>query len=104
MDFLPALERIEAKLDRLISGPESPIVGRAEVMRLTGTKSTSAMHAALKRLNVQPFAKGKYRRADITNAIARISLGRAAQQRADLEHERTTEAQRISPKVNRHDN
>lgn len=99
----PALQRIEAKLDRLISGPEAPTIGREEIMRLTGTRSRTAMHEALKQLGVRPFSRGKYRRIDLTNAIGKRALELAARLRADREHELKTEAQRLTTKPNRHD-
>lgn len=64
------LDRIEAKLDRLVS-PELPIVGVEEAMKLTGAKSRSALYDHLKFLGVQPYARGRYRRIDIVNAIGR---------------------------------
>lgn len=70
------LDRIEAKLDRLISGPEGPIVGTKEAMRLTGAHSLSALYRQLTKLGIKPYLRGKYRRVDITNAIGRRALTR----------------------------
>lgn len=75
MDALFAkLDQMDAKLDRLISGPELPIVGVKEAMRLTGSGTPRTLHRTLIKLGVQPYARGKYRRMDITNAIGRRIL------------------------------
>lgn len=72
------LDRIEAKIDRLIKPPEPdrPIVGTKEAMRLLGARSRSALYRQLTKLGVQPYDKGKYRRVDLTNAIGRRALSR----------------------------
>lgn len=70
MDLISVrLDQIEAKLDRLIDGPPSDIVGVAEAMRLAGAKTARSLHRAFIKLGVKPYARGKYRRLDITNAI-----------------------------------
>lgn len=71
MSDLCQLDRIEAKLDRIIGGPPSPIVGCKELMRLTGCGSDSALRRLLPVLGIRPYVKGKYRRAEVENAIAR---------------------------------
>lgn len=69
------LDRIEAKLDRLIK-PEEPIVGTQEAMRLLGVGSVPALYRQLKKLDLRPYARGRYRRVDINNAIGRSALTR----------------------------
>lgn len=68
------LERIEAKLDRLIGGEPADMIPVKEVMRLTGTKTYSSLYRILEKLQVHPFVKGKYRRIEVENAIAKKSL------------------------------
>lgn len=67
---LPQLDRIEAKLDRLIK-PEGPIVGTEEAMRLFGVRSMPALYRTLKKFQVKAYERGRYRRIDINAAIAR---------------------------------
>lgn len=73
--LLQRLDQIEAKLDRVINGPQPDVVGVAGAMPLTGCKTKRAQAAWFRRYNVKPYARGKYRRIDITNKIARIALG-----------------------------
>jgi hypothetical protein len=68
------LERIEAKLDRLIGGPPAAIVTVKEAMYLTGCRSISALYRLLPELGVRPYVKGKYRRLELENAIAKHAL------------------------------
>lgn len=65
------LERIEAKIDRLIGGPPSEIVRVREAMQMTGTRSYGAFYRVTSALHIRPYLKGKYRRSDIENALAK---------------------------------
>lgn len=69
------LTRIEAKLDRLINGPQPEILGAREGMKLLGCRTYSAFYRRIKELGVKPVMYGKYRRVDFTNALARRALG-----------------------------
>ena len=68
------LDRIEAKLDRLIGGPPKETITLHEAMALSGCHSETAFFRLRRRLGVLPFSKGKYRRAELENAIARMAL------------------------------
>lgn len=63
-----SLARIEAKLDRLINGPDREALSPAECMPLTGCKSLRAQFDWFKENQVRPYQRGKYRRVDVTNA------------------------------------
>lgn len=70
MDAIMAkLDVMDAKLDRLIGGPPPETIGVKEAMRLTGAKTARTLYDHLRLLGVKPYARGKYRRMDITNAI-----------------------------------
>lgn len=69
-DLPQQLDRIEAKLDRLIGGPPSETVHLKEVMLMTGTRTYTSVYRTLQALCVKPYLHGKYRRKDIENAIA----------------------------------
>lgn len=90
------LDRIEAKLDRALAGPESPTVNVPEAMYLLGLrpKSRTSFYELCQFLHIQPFARGKYRRTDILNAIGRQALLASQAHRRDAEAELRTEAQR----------
>lgn len=78
MTDLAQLARIEAKLDRLLTGPQAPTLTTREAMKLTGTRSPQAFHRLMRKWNVHSFAKGKFRRVDIDNAMGRRALNLAA--------------------------
>lgn len=100
MDQLDQLNRIEAKLDRLIK-PESPVVDLDEVQFLTKCESRSAVHRFLQEFKIEPFHRGRYRRLDIMNAVGRRVLqrmaARKAQLKADVAHEAKPEGRNIEP-------
>lgn len=68
------LERIEAKLDRLIGGPPAEVINGREVMLLTGDRSVAALHRTLTLLGIRPYKRGRYRRQEVINAVARRAL------------------------------
>lgn len=68
------LDRIEAKIDRLIGGPPAEILTTKEAMHMTGTRTYSSLYRILAIIGVRAYAKGKYRRLELQNAIAKQSL------------------------------
>jgi hypothetical protein len=70
----PTLARIEAKIDRLIAGPESALVTTKEAIKLLGCRSYSSFFRLAKTLELKPITFGKYRRIDVLNAPARRAL------------------------------
>lgn len=68
---LQRLESIEAKLDQVLF-PQS--IGLTEVMHLTGCKSPSAQYAWNRRHGLKAYVRGKYRRSEVKNLIARLRL------------------------------
>lgn len=97
------LDRIEAKLDRALAEPPSPTVTLDEAMQLLQVKSRHTFYLRQAELCFQPYARGKYRRADILNAMGREALNRQRRVRQDAEAEIKTESQRKISRVN-HDN
>lgn len=70
----PQLDRIEAKLDRLIGGPEKETIGLREVMRILDCKSRPSAYRNLALIGVRAYSKNKYLLKDLRNAIARKQL------------------------------
>jgi len=68
------LDRIEAKLDRLLAPPLPDILTVREAMKMTGFRSIPSFYRALPVLGLRSYMKGKYRRSEVENAIARRSL------------------------------
>lgn len=68
------LDRIEAKLDRLIGGPTPDVVSVKQAMPLVGVRTYSSFYRVISSLGVRPFLQGKYRRAEIENAVAKQAL------------------------------
>lgn len=100
------LDRIEAKLDRVLNGPESPTVDVAGAMFLLGISggNRTGFYERCRELQILPYTRGKYRRTDILNAIGRRALLRAQEHRRDAESETKTEAQRkFSTRINPHE-
>ncbi len=68
--LLERLDRIEAKLDVVINGPKSELIGVKEAQTLTGCPSQWAQHKWFRTRGVKAYARGKYRRLEITNKLA----------------------------------
>lgn len=94
------LDRIEAKLDRVLAVPPSPTVTLNEAMAMFGVKSRATFYLRQIELNFQPYARGKYRRTDILNAIGREALNRQRQAKRDADSELRSEAQRKATRLN----
>lgn len=108
MDFtttiLPPLGRIEAKLDLLLKGPQSPTLTIREAMKLTGDNSLRAFYRTCSLLGIVRVKRNCYRRTDIMNGLGRRALQNAAETKrrheAALAAESVTEGRRhkIFPK------
>lgn len=95
--LLARLDRIEAKLDRLLGGPAPEIMTPKDVMKMAGFGSLPTVYRFLHSLRVRPFLRGKYRRTEVLNAMARKSL-------EDRLAETVTEARiNLQSTVNPHD-
>lgn len=101
MDFaaiLPPLLRIEAKVDRLLAGPEKPTLTAHEAMKLTGDRSLTALYRTCEQLGIPRVKRNCYRRADILNGLGRLALQEAEQmqrnRKAALALETVTEGRR----------
>lgn len=110
MDYLgivSQLDRMEGMMRRLMEREADPSVDLEGAMRLTGATSKTALHRMFRRLGVAPFTRGKYRRADIMNAMKRASHTRSEklmqQHRLDAESEKLSESQRKQPRPNPQD-
>lgn len=97
MSDLIQLTRIESKIDRLLAGPLDPTLTVAAAMKLTGTRSHQSFHRLMRKWSVHSFARGKYRRIDIDNAMGRQALRLVQQREADEQAELFTEG-----RVHRH--
>lgn len=67
------LNRIEAKLDRLI-GPEPAVISCKQARELWGCKSNASLYRAAKTFGFHPVLHGKWRRLDWMNAITTRAL------------------------------
>lgn len=67
------LNRIEAKLDRLI-GPESMVISSKQARELYGVRSNDALYRAAEKFGIHQVSHGKWRRLDWTNAITTRAL------------------------------
>ena len=68
------LDRIEDKLDELLSY-DAQLISAREAMKMLGVKSQSMFWKITKRLKIRFVTKGRYRRLDIANAVAKAALG-----------------------------
>lgn len=85
------LTRIEAKLDRLLAGPQNPVLSLSEAMRLTGSRSRQAFQRMVQKWGVHSFIRGKYRRVDLENAMGREALRLGRRIANDIAAETVTE-------------
>jgi hypothetical protein len=67
------LNRIEAKLDRLI-GPEPAVISSRQARELWGVRSNTSLYRAAKTLGIHPVTHGHWRRLDWTNAITQRAI------------------------------
>lgn len=98
--FLAKLERIEAKLDLVMNGPESALMNIAELERVLGlTAGTckSTRYRLLHKYGIKARSHGRYVRTEVTNAIMRareldrIAGDKAAELQTEARsHARTT--------------
>jgi len=79
-EIFDGIKRIEAKLDRVINGPESPTVCVPEAMHLAGVKSRSALYRRMKELGIKPYSHGKYYRESFLAAISSAKIKNALNQ------------------------
>jgi hypothetical protein len=102
-DLYLTLVRLEAKVDRLLAPPQAPVVSFKEAMQLCGCKSRSSLQRMLAKLQVRNVSRGKYRRQDITNALARIVYAKNTRGEGDRILEAQTEGRAVPPEKNFHD-
>lgn len=98
-DLYLTLTRLEAKVDRLLAPEQSPIVTFQEGMVLSGCKSRTTFQRFLAGNEIKSVRRGKFRRTDIQNAIARI-IYRA---RIVSDREEREEGHVVKPEANFHE-
>lgn len=104
-DLLLRSQRLESKLDRLLSPPEAPIISLEEAMKVVGAGSLAAFRRFQHRFGVYCYSRGKYRRLDLTTAISRRIIEESAmRKRADEQEEEAKAARQVRPEpVNPHE-
>lgn len=80
----PATEAIAQRIAQLVvnalssstgvNSPPSQTIDRHELQSILNCKTAGATYRVAKRLGISPYLRGKYRRKDVENAIARMSL------------------------------
>lgn len=77
--FTAWLDRLEAKLDRLIKGEEALVLTQPEAMKLLGSKSSRSFYRLTAELGIKPYSRGRYLRADLESAMASRAIRLAAE-------------------------
>lgn len=97
------LDRMEAKLDQLLTKELPAVLSTSEAGKLLGCNTPSSASHKLRQLGIPKIGFGQYRRSDIMNHLARQSLAHAKQREDDKALEVSTEGHLRRRPVNHHE-
>jgi hypothetical protein len=75
-EVIQRLERLEKKLDAILSGPEPDVVDAAGALRFTGCRTANAQRVWFHKHKLKPYIRGKYRVGQIKSKVAELQFQR----------------------------